>query len=167
MMSHGLLTVTLLVSLVTMPGPAVAADPIKGDAVLGTWLTGAEGKELVKVVIALEEGEFIGRIVWLKYPRFRPSDESGMEGKPKIDLKNPDPDLRDRPALGMAILEGFQFKPEKKWPWIGGTVYDPEKGKTYSARMKLEDSNILRIKGYVLIPLFGRSTIWTRVSQDQ
>ena len=167
MLSHGLLAVAMLFSLVTMPGPAVAADPIKGDAVLGTWLTGAEGKELAKVAIALEEGEFIGRIVWLQYPRFRPGDEPGMEGKPKIDLKNPDPDLRDRPTLGMAILEGFQFKPGKKWPWTGGTVYDPENGNTYSARMKLEDSNILRIKGYVLIPLFGRSTTWTRVSQDQ
>ena len=130
---------------------------------MGTWLTGAEAKERAKVIINVVNGEYIGQIVWLEYPRFQPGDEPGMDGKIKVDLKNPDPALRDRSVLGMRILEGFRFTPGKKWPWTGGTVYDPENGKTYRGRMRMEDDNTLRLKGYVLIPLFGRSTTWSRV----
>jgi hypothetical protein len=161
---YALSAAVILICLAVSTGPAWTKDQVEGAAVLGTWLTGAEGKEPAKVTITSVGGEYIGRIVWLQYPRFRPGDEPGMEGKPKIDLQNPDPELRDRPVLGMTILEGFRFDPGKRWPWTGGTVYDPERGKTYSARMRLEDENTLRIKGFVLIPLFGRSTTWTRVS---
>ena len=146
---------------------APAADHGQADAILGTWLTGTEGKELARVTISRENGEYVGKIVWLEYPEFREGDEPGMEGKPKVDLQNSDPDLRNRPVLGMMILSGFRFKPEKKWPWTAGTVYDPENGHTYSARMRLEENGTLRIKGFVLIPLFGRSTIWIRVSTPQ
>ncbi len=157
---------TILISIclaASLSGAEVlAANRDQADAILGTWLTGAEGKELAKAIISREDGEYVGRIVWLEYPEFREGDEPGMEGKPKVDLKNPDPDLRSRPVLGMMILSGFRFKPGKKWPWTAGTIYDPENGHTYSARMRLEENDTLRIKGFVLIPLFGRSTIWTR-----
>lgn len=156
----------ILACLAAVPDIAFAADP-KEEAVLGTWLTGADGKELAKVTITRAGEEYVGQIVWLEYPRFQPGDEPGMDGKTKIDLKNPDHALRDRPVLGMKILEGFRFAPGKKWPWTGGTVYDPENGKTYSGKMRLEGDKTLRLKGYVLIPLFGRSTTWTRVDQEK
>lgn len=152
--------------LVTSPAGSATTETSSGpgDAILGTWLTGAEGKEMARVTISRKDGGYVGKIVWLVYPDFREGDEPGMEGKPKVDLKNPEPELRNRPMLGMMILSGFRFKPGKKWPWVGGSVYDPENGHTYRARMKLEGDGTLRVKGFVLIPLFGRSTTWTRVS---
>ena len=143
---------------------APAAGSGQGDAILGTWLTGTEGKEPAKVTISRDDGEYVGRIVWLQYPEFREGDEPGMAGKPKVDLKNPDPDLQNRPVLGLIILKGFRFRSGKKWPWTGGTVYDPDNGHTYRARMMQKEDGTLRIKGFVIIPLFGRSTTWTRVS---
>ncbi len=161
-----ILSVLVAALLATPSAGSVRADSdsAPGGAILGTWLTGAEGKEMAKVKVHLEDGEYTGRIVWLQYPEFREGDEPGMEGKPKVDLKNPDPELRSRPVLGMVILDSFRYQPGKKWPWVGGSVYDPENGRTYRARMRLEEDGTLRIKGFVLIPLFGRSTIWTRVS---
>lgn len=161
-----ILSVLVAALLVTSSAGSLRAEPGSGpgDAILGTWLTGAEGKEMAKVTVNLEGGMYAGRIVWLQYPEFREGDEPGMEGKPKVDLKNPDPELRSRPVLGMVILNGLRYQPGKKWPWVGGSVYDPENGHTYRARLRLEEDGTLRIKGFVLIPLFGRSTNWTRVS---
>ena len=44
----------------------------------------------------------------------------------------------------------------------GGEIYDPESGKTYSAKMSLESPDTLSLRGYVGIPLFGRPSTWSR-----
>jgi uncharacterized protein (DUF2147 family) len=47
--------------------------------------------------------------------------------------------------------------------WSGGEILDPESGKTYRARMKLIDGGRrLVIRGYIGLPLFGRSQTWVR-----
>ena len=154
---------------VTLGSSVAQGNGLKpGDTILGMWLSGAEGKELARVHIYKDSGpdskKYYGKIVWLEYPEFREDDEQGMAGMTKVDRENPDPKLRSRPILSLVILKGFRFEPDRKWPWIGGTVYDPENGKTYRCRMRLEKDGGLRIRGYVGIPLFGRSTWWTRVT---
>ena len=154
--------------LFTCVAPVLAAaqgsDLEPGDAILGAWLSGAEGKELARVRIYREGGKYFGEIVWLEYPEFREDDEQGMAGMTKVDRENRDPTLRSQLILGLVILKNFSFEPDRKWPWTGGTVYDPENGKTYRCRMRLEKNGALKIRGYVGIPLFGRSTRWTRVT---
>ncbi len=125
------------------------AQPSSGDAVLGVWLT-AEGK--AKVEISKSGEAYAGKLIWLKEP-----DE---DGKPKVDKKNPDEKLRTQPILGLEIMHGFTFDGEDEW--VGGRVYDPEDGKEYQAKMTLVDDKTLKLRGYVLIPLLGRSEIWTR-----
>ncbi|HET9885438.1 MAG TPA: DUF2147 domain-containing protein [Candidatus Binatia bacterium] len=40
---------------------------------------------------------------------------------------------------------------------------DPENGKIYRAKMKLEDSgNALHVRGFIGISLLGRTQIWVR-----
>jgi uncharacterized protein (DUF2147 family) len=46
---------------------------------------------------------------------------------------------------------------------VGGRVYDPESGKDYKGKLHLVDEKTLDLRGYVLIPLFGRTETWTRV----
>jgi uncharacterized protein (DUF2147 family) len=47
--------------------------------------------------------------------------------------------------------------------WSGGEILDPETGKTYRATMKLVDGGQkLVVRGYIGLPLFGRSQTWTR-----
>jgi len=171
-----ILLICLALTISVIPHPVVAQsnhlEP--GDEILGTWLSGAEGTELAKVLIyrdgvqdsgsnsVRDKGIYSGKITWLEYPQFRDDDEQGMAGMTKVDRENPDPKLRSHPVLGLVILKGFRFVPGRKWPWIGGTVYDPENGKTYRGRMRVEKDGRLRMRGYVGIPLFGRSTWWTR-----
>ncbi len=61
--------------------------------------------------------------------------------------------------MGLVNLEGFKFDDGE---WEDGTIYDPKSGKTYSATMELDGKNLLKIRGYVGISLFGRTTEWTR-----
>jgi uncharacterized protein (DUF2147 family) len=50
--------------------------------------------------------------------------------------------------------------------WIGGTLYDPGTGNTYRCRANLQDEDTLLLRGYIGIPLIGRTTKWFRVDSD-
>jgi uncharacterized protein (DUF2147 family) len=41
-------------------------------------------------------------------------------------------------------------------------VYDPKSGKTYRGKMTFVSPNQLNLRGFIGIPLFGRTTTWTR-----
>jgi len=118
-------------------------------SILGEWTT-AEGKAIV--LITRCDSSYCGKIVWLKEPL--------KNGKPVVDSKNADPKFRDEPILGMTFLRGFQY--DGDGDYIGGKVYDPESGETYSGKLRLVDAKTLELRGYVLIPLFGRTETWTR-----
>ncbi|MDO3624734.1 DUF2147 domain-containing protein [Mucilaginibacter sp. BT774] len=122
----------------------------KADAILGSWAN-ENGQD--HILIYKRGDKFFGKLDWIKVP----NDENG---KPKTDKNNPDPALRTRPDLGLELLKDFNFDGDNVYS--GGTVYDPKNGKTYSCKMTL-DGNILKIRGYIGISLFGRSVTWTRV----
>ena len=66
--------------------------------------------------------------------------------------------------VGTRLMTGF--KPAKPNEWEDGRIYDPSDGSTYHAEMRLENPNSLRLRGYVLLPLLGKSQVWTRVAGD-
>ena len=80
-------------------------------------------------------------------------------GKPKLDKINEDESLRTRPLLGMQFLDGLKKKGKGKWG--DGTVYNGRDGKTYTALMKLKNGR-LEVRGYVGMPMLGKSTFFTR-----
>ena len=71
-------------------------------------------------------------------------------------------DLKGAPMLGMAIMAGMK-KEDEKPVWSGGTILDPKTGKTYKSTMELiEGGKKLSVRGYIGIPLLGRSQVWER-----
>ncbi len=159
------LTVVLIIVLAALPLPA-ADNP---DAVLGTWLTAPAENGRAKLELRKEEKEgdevYYGEIVWLEKPIYPEDDEEGMAGKPKVDRENPDPKLRTRSIIGLRLINGFSFDGGDLW--AGGTIYDPENGKTYKSKMRLtEDGQILKVRGYIGISLIGRTTQWARVADQ-
>jgi uncharacterized protein (DUF2147 family) len=126
---------------------AYAADQ-SGDTILGKWLT-ENGKSLVDVYHCGDA--YCGKIVWLKEPL--------RDGKEKVDDKNPDESKRNVKIVGLEILKGLQSKGPEKWG--GGTIYDPEKGKTYKCKAWMEGT-VLKFRGYIGFSLLGRTTTWTR-----
>jgi len=124
------------------------------NTLLGVWIT-KDAKSHVEISEAY--GKYSGRIVWLR--------DSLKYGKPAVDDKNPDETLRSRPVLGMTIMRDFVYGGDMVW--TGGKVYDPESGNDYSGKMTLVDPATLDLRGYVFVPLFGRTERWTRFGAER
>jgi len=133
---------------------AIAAEE---DRILGLWNTADRD---CKIEIFKCGDKYCGRIAWLKEPLYSADDKEGMVGKPIVDRKNPNPDLRSRPMMELQLMEGFIYTGKNVWE--KGTIYNPDNGKTYKCRMSLAASNRLEVRGYIGIPLLGATSIWTR-----
>lgn len=72
--------------------------------------------------------------------------------------------LRDKPNLGMTIMWGMQQISNNTWG--RGHVLDPKSGNIYQGTMTLiNDGNNLHLRGYVGLPIFGRTETWDRTSK--
>ena len=81
----------------------------------------------------------------------------------KLDSKNPDPQLRNRTIENLVILKNLKQTDENIYS--GGEAYDPETGNTYRCKVWFENNNAnkLFVRGYIGIPLLGRSSELTRI----
>jgi uncharacterized protein (DUF2147 family) len=118
------------------PAGTLSPDPT------GEWLV---AKAVARIRIADCQGRLWGVVAW--------------EARPGIDSKNPDPNLRNRPTLGMPILLGMVRNQPNQWD---GEIYNAEDGRTYSANISLENPDTLRVRGCILGFLCGGEN-WTRV----
>ena len=144
----------LLPTFLLLVSFAFAADE---DKLLGLWNTPEND---CKIEIFKCGDKYCGRIVWLKEPYYPADDDGGMAGRPIVDRENLNPDLRTRPLIGLQIMEGFSYIGENVWE--KGTIYNPDDGKIYKCKMTLFAPNRLEVRGFIGIPLFGGTSIWTR-----
>jgi len=121
----------------------------QADKIVGIWVP-AKGTSQVRIFKATN-GKYYGKVEWLK------------EDKEKLDVNNPDEKLRDKKVWGLMILKDFVYNTGKN-RWEGGTVYDPDNGKTYDCYMWFNgDENTMTLKGYVLgMKFIGRAEDWKR-----
>jgi len=126
-----------------------------GD-ILGAWKT--EGDESKVEVYRCGE-KICGKIVWLKRPVYTDGSE-GYVGTPIIDRKNPDPNLKKRPLIGLQIMQGFSELDDTTWG--NGTLYDPKSGNSYRGKISQAAPDRLELHGFIGIPLFGRTSVWNR-----
>jgi uncharacterized protein (DUF2147 family) len=117
--------------------------------ILGRWLS--ESRRGVIDIYRCED-KLCGKLVWMIEPM--------RNGAPALDRNNPTAELRKRPLCGVMMLGDFRRLEERRWG--DGWIYDPDSGKTYSATMSLESPSVLKLRGYVGVPLFGETQTWTR-----
>lgn len=118
------------------------------EAILGRWLNSA-GEGQIEI---FKKGEkYFGKMAWLKEPN--------LNGKPKLDVNNPEENLRNRPILNLEMLSGFVYEDGK---FVDGKIYDPRSGKTYSCNMSVKGDK-LSIRGYIGIALMGKTEVFTKV----
>ena len=124
----------------------------QSNTIWGKWKTIDDKTKAPKSIVEIykQEGKLYGRIVKL----FR---------KPEED---PDPvcdkckgEQKDKKILGMVIINGLT---KKGVAWSKGKVLDPDNGKTYHAKIWLEDGK-LRIRGYILF--LYRTQTWMRYTE--
>ena len=141
----------LILFLVLVPAGLYALP--NGNAAMapqGLWLV-EDGSAIIELAPCSDM--ICGRIFWSKDLEMEPP------GASRDDL-NPRPELRSRPICGLPIIEGL--RPESANSWGGGMVYNPEDGQTYGAEMRLGRDGRLRFRGYIALPLFGGTQVWTR-----
>lgn len=121
-----------------------AADDPQTD-VLGNWLT--EPKSGIIQISRRGDGLYEGKIVGGNQPG-------------RMDDKNPDPAKRQQILRGQIILHDLKYDGAGKWS--GGSIYDPDSGKTYKCKMELLGDGRLKVRGYIGVSLLGKSQLWTR-----
>jgi uncharacterized protein (DUF2147 family) len=135
-------------SVFTLLGFGLAFSAAQAAEPTGVWST-PEGKSRVQISACGDA--LCGRILSLKEP-------NGPDGKPKLDSKNQNAGQRGRPLVGLSLLSGMKPNGDQ-WQ---GSIYNPEDGKTYKAKMALDGDNRLNVSGCVAA-ILCKTQNWTRV----
>jgi uncharacterized protein (DUF2147 family) len=125
---------------------------------VGTWVSidDETGQKKAEITI-VQTGEVLtGKITKRLLP--------GVDPAKLCDLC--EGDRHNQPILGLQIIRDMVRQDDAEgMAWQGGTILDPEKGKTYKLRMRMEEGgHKLNLRGYIGISLFGRSQVWERVN---
>lgn len=118
-------------------GPAVVAaacgHAFAGELdVWGSWYTPA--KDTIVEIRDCGDGTPCGIVTWVDPGR----------GGLLADVQNPDRDLRGRDMVGVTLLGGFERGADC---WRAGSIYNPEDGRTYRARLELLSHHKLAVSG--------------------
>ena len=120
---------------------------------VGLWknIDDVSGKPKALIRITEKDGVLHGKIEKL----FRgPDDEPAP-----ICAKCPGM-AKDQPLLGLMILWSLKKNGDE---YAGGEILDPASGKVYKSKMRLiEGGKKLDVRGYVGVPMFGRTQTWVR-----
>lgn len=146
-----------LISIVAFAFMSVGlAKAQNADKIVGTYQFVSDvTKQATKVKINKVGNSYAAEIIWLEVP-------NNPDGSPKVDEKNPNEKLRSRKVLGIKILKDLKYD-SKDNNWSGGTIYDPQTGKTYKVVCNFESAKKLKVRGYIGIPTLGRTLYWTKI----
>ncbi len=146
-MQHAALKLGLALTITVLTGAVHAqATPV------GLWKTidDETKQERSLVRISDEGGALSGRIEKLADPSKAEAKCDKCEGPRK-----------DQPIVGMTILEGVKKNANEAY-WDGGSILDPNNGKTYRVRLTPKDEGkALEVRGF--IGPFYRNQTWLRV----
>jgi uncharacterized protein (DUF2147 family) len=124
---------------------------------IGTWKTVADegidkGKAKSHIEIYEKDGAYFGKIVKLL---IKPQDTLCVKCKD---------DLKDKPIVGMVNIQNMKKTGDKDEEFgeefAGGTVLDPESGKTYKCKFWIKD-DVLTLRGY--IGFVYKTQVWSRI----
>ena len=130
----------------------------KGDkGVVGYWSSPTSIFEIQVI-----DGALQGEVRALLNPLYLPDEESGgRAGLVRADDNNPDTELTGRSILGLSMFSEYQLE-GGRWQ---GKIYDPESGNTYQSHMKINGEGDLEIRGYIGMPMFGRTATFAPIQR--
>jgi uncharacterized protein (DUF2147 family) len=136
---------------VILLGLSAHAAPVR-DSPIGLWKTIDDRTHKPRGMVRIyeHEGSLYGRIEHCFDP---------AEAKAKCE-KCP-ADQRNHPIIGLIVLRGLKKHGANEYS--GGQILDPDNGSVYRCRLTLEDHGMrLDVRGYLGLPIAGRSQTWVR-----
>lgn len=121
------------------------------QSITGKWKTidDETGKEKGIVEIFEKNGKIYGKIIDILEKEHKHQKCEKCEGEDK-----------NKAILGLIIIKGLTKNGNF---YDGGKVLDPQNGKKYHCKITLDGKEKLIVRGYIGIPLFGRSQTWIRL----
>lgn len=125
---------------------------IWAESPVGQWRTidDNDGQEKSVVEVYEQGGKIYGKIVSLR----EPNDENG---KPKTCTKCEGAD-KNKPIIGLVIIKDLVQDGDE---YTGGTIMDPNNGKVYKCKLKVE-GNKLKVRGFIGFSALGRTQTWLK-----
>ncbi|WP_426105252.1 DUF2147 domain-containing protein [Massilia sp. TSP1-1-2] len=136
-----------LIILLAAPAFAQDASPV------GLWknIDDVTGKPKALIRITENKGEVRGQIEKLFLA-------AGQNPNPRCDKCQGA--HKDQPVLGMVFMSGLHKNGDE---YSGGEILDPDSGKVYRSKLTLLDGGKkMSVRGYVGVPMLGRSQTWVR-----
>lgn len=124
------------------------ASTSSAQSILGKWRTVDDktGEEKSIVEIYKKDGKVFGKIIAIF--------DSEKRDLPCIYCKGED---YNKPILGLNIIKNME---KDGTVYNEGTITDPQNGKTYRCRLKLDSKDTLQVRGYLAI--FYATQYWKR-----
>ncbi len=144
---------TLLSSAILALSSMTAMSAWADGSPVGLWknIDDATGEAKALIRITEADGELKGKIEKL----FRAPGESENPTCEKCEG-----DLKNQPIVGMTILSGLKKDGEG---YDGGKILDPGNGKFYKSKLTvIEGGKKLNVRGYIGVPMLGRTQTWVR-----
>ena len=130
----------------------LATNYMSSQTVFGKWKTIDDRTGNPKAIINIYEKDglmygFVEKIV-------EPGKEDAL-------CKKCDGDKKDKPVVGMTIIDGL--KENEDGEWKGKTLFDPEQAMTFHCKIWLNPDNTdeLKVRGY--LAFLYRTQTWLRV----
>jgi uncharacterized protein (DUF2147 family) len=139
----------LAAALALSPAAAWADDA----SPVGLWknIDDVTGKPKALIRITESNGVLQGKLEKL----FRAPDQDQNPSCDKCEGVN-----KDKPILGLMFMWGLKKDGDE---YSGGEILDPDNGKVYRSKMVLvEGGKKLKVRGYIGMPMLGRSQTWVR-----
>ncbi|WP_246395876.1 DUF2147 domain-containing protein [Gluconacetobacter tumulisoli] len=133
-----------IIALGGLPAMAAWAAPANDTGILSTlglWET--QEHDGVFDVRSCGGGQICGRLVGMRYTGEVPKAKDGGS------------------ECGLLMLTGFTPDSEEAGR-LNGHILDPDTGRVYHAQIWSPREGVLKLRGYIGIPLFGETHTWTR-----
>lgn len=146
----------IFISLLTTLFLGTTANAQTVDPAIGVWKTIDDKTNQPASLIQIEEvnGVLEGTII-KTFPR--PNET------PLVNCNLCKDELKDKPIIGLKIMSGL--KQEKPGSWSGGKILDPKEGEYYKVKLATEDGKKMDVRGYIGVPLLGRTQVWYKAEQ--
>lgn len=137
------LLLTCLSGAASAAGLLPESDAPAGVEPVGLWLTAKQD-----TAVRIEQcGEALcGHIAWI-----HPAEEQVTPN--------------GEPLCGQKVLWGFERSSVEPGLWHGGHIYRADKDKKYSGRIRLLDTDTIKLRGYIGLPFLGKSYKLKRVRE--